>query len=73
MRPIVAMWVTASRWSGRVSVGTHATTVLDDPAERPLDHPHSVPRGESGAAGEPLDDLNPKGEYTFTQPSSRPG
>ena len=38
-------------------VGTHATTVLDDPAERALHHPNSGPHVESGAAREPFDDL----------------
>jgi hypothetical protein len=54
-------------------VGTHATTVLDDPAERALHHPNSGPHVESGAAGEPFDDLNPKGEYTFRPTQQPPG
>ncbi|OQM78039.1 hypothetical protein B0E55_06084 [Rhodococcus sp. 66b] len=47
---------------------THAAAVFADSRETPLDHPDVGPDMKPGAAGDPFDDLNPKGENLFRPP-----
>ena len=53
---------------GSSFVTTHAAAVFADSRETPLDHPDVGPDVKPGAAGDPFDDLNPKGENLFRPP-----